>query len=366
MDKFAFVIHPIYTADLARKIPLAKYLPEYAVEKVARLLPPMKVSAITGIRSSFNECSGEFIACPLTSRQLLNMPVQEALAKIVSSVRLAEQRGARIVGLGALTSVVGDAGLTVAQKVGIAVTTGNSYTVYTALEGAKEAARLMGITWATANILIVGATGSVGSVCTRMLARESRNLTVLARNQHKLESLAASILYETGVAVRITGDIKGALQKADVIIAVTASLDTPILPEYLKSGVVVCDVARPRDVSVRVARERDDVLVIEGGVVDVPGEPDFHFNFGFPPGKAYACMAETMILALEKRYECYSLGRNITVEQVENIGKLAAKHGFKLSGFRSFEKALTHEDIKRIKANAQRIHSTSLIKAGSL
>jgi len=113
-------------------------------------------------------------------------------------------------------------------------------------------------------------------------------------------------------------------------------------------------VARPRAVSYRVALERDDVLVIEGGVVDVPGEPDFHFNFGFPPGKAYACMAETMILTLEKKFVSFSLGREMTIEQVEEMGRLAQKHGFALSGFRSFERALTMEEIMRIKDNAER------------
>ena len=49
----------------------------------------------------------------------------------------------------------------------------------------------------------------------------------------------------------------------------------------------------------QVEKSRDDVLVIDGGMVEVPGKVDFHFDFGFPPGKAYACMAETMILVLE-------------------------------------------------------------------
>ena len=45
-----------------------------------------------------------------------------------------------------------------------------------------------------------------------------------------------------------------------------------------------------------------------------------------------------MILALEQRYESFTLGRDLTVAQVEEISKLADKHGFKLAGFRSFER----------------------------
>jgi hypothetical protein len=60
-------------------------------------------------------------------------------------------------------------------------------------------------------------------------------------------------------------------------------------------------------------------------------------------------MAETMILALEKRYENFSLGRDLTVKQIETIEQLAAKHGFRLAGFRSFERAVTAAEIESVK-----------------
>jgi fatty aldehyde-generating acyl-ACP reductase len=41
--------------------------------------------------------------------------------------------------LGAFTAVVGDAGITIAKNLNIPVTTGNSYTVATAIEGTKKA-----------------------------------------------------------------------------------------------------------------------------------------------------------------------------------------------------------------------------------
>jgi hypothetical protein len=90
-----------------------------------------------------------------------------------------------------------------------------------------------------------------------------------------------------------------------------------------------------------------------GGVVDVPKGADFNFNFGFPPGKSYACMAETMILTLEGRFECFSLGREMNIKKVEEIAKLAQKHGFKLSGLRSFERDISIAEIERIRDNAR-------------
>ena len=85
-----------------------------------------------------------------------------------------------------------------------------------------------------------------------------------------------------------------------------------------------------------VAAARDDIFVIDGGMVDVPGPVDFYFNFGFPPGKVYACMAETMALAQEGRFEEYKPGKHITQAHVEEFSAIARKHEFRLSGFRLF------------------------------
>ena len=122
---------------------------------------------------------------------------------------------------------------------------------------------------------------------------------------------------------------------------------------------VVCNGTRPRDVFAMVAAVRNDILVIDGGMVDVPGPVNFHFNFGFPPGKAYACMAETITLALEGRFEDYTLGKSISRQRVEEITAMAAKHGFRLSGFRSFEREVTEEQIETVRRRARQAHRRS-------
>lgn len=351
MEKFAFVLHPLIAKDVSRKFPFTKNWSDGLVEGVLKYIPPFKTSHITGVKSSLSESEGWFVTCPLTSRQMVEMPEQYVVQKIIKAGKVAEKLGAKIMGLGAFTSIVGDAGITIAQNLNIAVTTGNSYTVATALEGTRQAAKIMGIDLQRANVLILGATGSIGAACAQILAREVRYLTLAARNEDKLEKLAEQILKKNGLAVKVTANTKSALKSADIVIAVTSAVDSIIEPEDLKSGAIVCDVARPRNVSRRVAEMRNDILVIEGGVVEVPGDVNFGLDFGFPTGTAYACMAETMILSLEGRYENFTLGRDLTVKQVETIDKLATKHGFKLAGFRSFEKAVTAAEIATIKGN---------------
>ncbi len=355
MEKFAFIIHPLEAkTDIARKYPFVRYLPERVVEWALKYKGPMLISHITGIVSPTGaEAEGWFVGCPLTPRQMLSLPIDLVWEKIVKAGRLAQELGAKIVGLGAFTAVVGDGGTTVANHLDIAVTTGNSYTVATAIEGALNAARLMGIDPPVSKAAVVGAAGSIGRTCARILALEVDEIALVDRSLEKLNKVAAEIANQSDVSLKVFTEVPTGIRDADIIITVTSATDAIIEPADIKSGAVVCDVARPRDVSWRVAEQRDDVLVIEGGVVAVPGNVNFNFNFGFPLGTAYACMSETMILALEGRYESFTLGKDVTVEQVTEISGLASRHGFELAGFRSFEKAITDEEIQQVRANVR-------------
>jgi fatty aldehyde-generating acyl-ACP reductase len=355
MDNFAFIIHPIEPKkDVARKFKLFGYLPTSIIDYFCLFFPPVYISHITGIRSiTGHEIEGWFVACPLTPTRMTQVPTEVAYRKIVQTGRLAEKLGAKILGLGAFTSVVGDAGITISKCLSIPVTTGNSYTVAMAVEAAREASRQMEIILSEAKAAIVGATGAVGSVCAQLLARDVAEMILVGRRLPRLEEVRAHVQAMGGAHVSLATDIE-AIKDADLIVTVTSTIETIIEPHHLKPGAVVLDVARPRDVSRQVAEERNDVLVIEGGMVEVPGPVNFGFDFGFPPKMAYACMAEVMILALEGRYESYTLGRDITAEQVEEIASLAAKHGFRLGGFRSFERAVTGEEVELVKENARR------------
>jgi len=329
---FACVIHPLNPKrDVARKYPLlARVLPTPLIHFLSRFWPPVYLSRITGVRSESTgrEVSGWLLACPLTAGQMLRLPPPVAYRKIVQTGRLAQKLGARILGLLAFTSVIGDGGLTVARRLNMPVTTGRSLTIAVALEELEEAARWQGISLELATVAVVGATGSIGLACSRLLAPRAGELILIGRQESRLAMAEETVRAAGARRVRTATHIE-AVQEADVVFSATNAARPIIQPEHLKRGPVVCDVALPPDISPRVIEERKDVLVIEGGVMDVPGEVDFGFNFGLPPGKAYACMAETMLLALEERFENYSLGKEIEAERVREIARLARVHGFR-------------------------------------
>jgi predicted amino acid dehydrogenase len=364
MDSYAFIIHPIDPKrDVGRKFPLlGSLLTESQINFFSTFFPPIYISEIEGptSKATGKQVRGWLVACPYTPQRMLNLPVRTVYRKIVQTGHMAEKLGAQILGLGAFTSVVGDAGVTIAKELVVPVTTGDAYTVSIAVQALRAAADIMDISLNNATAAVVGATGAIGRVCAEMLAGDVGRLILIARDDSRLKELCGR-LKTHALAEMVVSTKMDPLAEAQLILTVTSALHDVIHPGDLQPGSVVCDVARPRDVSAMVAGARDDILVIDGGMVDVPGPVDFHFNFGFPPGKAYACMAETMVLALEGRFEDYTVGKDITVERVNEITALARKHGFSLSGFRSFEREVTGEQIEIVRRNARQAKKASRV-----
>jgi predicted amino acid dehydrogenase len=361
MNKFSFLIHPLeLKRDAARYKPILGIFPEPIIEQIALRMKTKTISQISGITSKTGaQCEGFFVGCPLGTRQLLHLPHEAIYKRLVEAGQYSADLGAKIMGLGAFTSVAGDAGVTIAKRLEgiIGVTSGNSYTVYSAIEALLLGAQKMEVEPKTASVAIVGATGSIGAVCAKILASQVGEIHLLGRDMAKLEKLKAEVEAQGDCVAQIhaSTDIRAALPHADLVLAVSSAGKELIFPEDLKVGAVICDVARPRDVSKSVTEKRDDVLVIEGGVITVPGEDvQFNFEFGFPRSTAFACMSETMLMALEGTNQNYTLGRDLSVEQVKRIGEIAKKHGFELAGFRSFEIAVTDEHIEKVRHNARR------------
>lgn len=355
MNRFAFLIHPMRISDFTRKFPFVRVLPDRWVEKAFARVPPFKVSHITGVRSITGaEVEGWFIALPMTPRVMLAQPWPRLLPRLLRAGRMAERLGAQIFGLGAFTKIVGDRGVSVNEGLGIPVTIGNSYTAATAVEGALLGADRMGVDLQSATVTVVGGSGSIGAACAQVLARHVPAIRLVARDRRRLEEVAERVRAR-GATVETMTDAVSAVRGSDVVVTVTSATGEILQPEHFKPGAVVCDVARPRNVSAAIYKHRDDVLVIDGGVIAVPGDAvDFGLNFGLPPGTCEACMAETMILALADRLEPFTLGRDIDVTQVETIAALGREHGFRVAGFRRFERAVPDDEVERIRSNAQR------------
>ncbi|MCB9162181.1 MAG: serine carboxypeptidase [Caldilineaceae bacterium] len=363
INRFAFVIHPL-NVSFIHKHPWfgwTRYLPDSLVEEVSAYIPPLYVSRIVGgvSPSTGQRIEGHLISLGATPRMMMKHDEHFTYKKLNQAARMAERRGARIMGLGAFTSVVGDAGITVAHEADIAITSGNSLTVAATLEAAKQAVKLMGATDLTkGKVMIVGATGSIASVCSRLLAQAIHDVVLVSIEPEKLIELKRTIQRETpGAHVVIATRTDEHIGECDLIVTATSAFGQRVIDiTKCKPGAVICDVARPPDINPAEAALRPDVLVIESGEVLIPGDVAIGYDIGLPPKTVYACLGETALLAMDGRFEDYTLGRNIDMERVKEIWRLFKKHGFQLAGLRSFEEYITEKDVaaKRKLAEALR------------
>ncbi|MBV8530281.1 MAG: shikimate dehydrogenase [Candidatus Eremiobacteraeota bacterium] len=354
MNKFCFVTQPLSLQDIERYEPGAKGKGEPILRKIMEWMPPYAAVHVTGVRTpDGRETEGWFVAATLLPQQVIEFPREDVYRKVVGAIEIGAELGAQVAGLGAFTGVVGDAGITINARSPIPVTTGNSLTIAAGVQSLFRGAREMGVDAAGSTAAVIGATGSIGAACVRLIATRVRRIILVARNQTRLRNFHQEVAPMLPCDTEHTTDIASAVRRSRLVLTATSSTNDVIEPEDLQTGAVVCELSLPHDVSQRVARERPDVLVVEGGNMRVPGNPRFErvrepgteFDLNLPARTALACMSETMVLALEGRFEPYTLGRGIDLDKVVEIQAMAERCGFELADMRAFDAAITPEKI---------------------
>ncbi len=369
--RFAFVIHPLSQNYIKNAFPIPKATPKAImnrIEQAAAYMPPMVYCKMENIISPTGaEAEGWLISVGGTPKEMLSHSPEFTYRRLLAAADMAEKMGAQIMGLGAFTKVVGDAGVTVAKRSRLPITTGNSYSASGALWAAADAMRRMGLVEKpargkriAAKTMVIGASGSIGSVSARLLAMAFEQVVIAGRDLRKLEQLKASILEDTPDAdVVCSIDYDELLADMDMIVTSTSGAGKKILDiTKVKPGCVITDVARPLDLPPEEVAKRPDVLVIESGEIELPSKCKGLRNIGLPPNVIYACLAETITLALEGRFEVFTIGRDTEWEKVKEIYKLGLKHGMKLAAISGVNGAYTDEDIARVVELAKKARKT--------
>lgn len=376
--RFAFVVHPLSQDFIKKGFPIPKGTPKFVMDRVESLaahLPPMVYCKMENIVSPTGaEAEGWLISVGGTPKEMLARSPEFTYRRLLHASRMAEKMGAQIMGLGAFTKVVGDAGVTVARRSRLPITTGNSYSASGALWAAADAMKRMGLVKQEKNgkriqakTMVIGATGSIGSVSARLLAMAFDEVVLAGRDLKKLEELKASMLEDTPDAkIVCSTNYDELLGDMDMIVTSTSGAGKKILDIMkVKPGCVITDVARPLDLPPEEVAKRPDVLVIESGEIELPTQVRGMKTIGLPKNVIYACLAETIVLALEGRFEVFTVGRDTEWEKVKEIYKLGLKHGMKLSAISGVKGVYSDEDIARVVALAKQARLTWNQAAGA-
>ena len=369
--RFAFVVHPLSQEYIKKGFPIPKNTPKFVMDQIETLaahMPPMVYCKMENIVSPTGaQAEGWLISVGGTPKEMLSRSPEFTYRRLLHAAKIAEQLGAQIMGLGAFTKVVGDAGVTVARRSRLPITTGNSYSASGALWAAADAMRRMGLVdvrpsdkRVMAKTMVIGATGSIGSVSARLLAMAFDQVVLAGRDMKKLEELKASILLDTPDArVVCSTNYDELLGDMDMIVTSTSGAGKKVLDiTKVKPGCVITDVARPLDLPPEEVAKRPDVLVIESGEIELPTKVRGMKSIGLPPNVIYACLAETIVLALEGRFEVFTVGRDTEWEKVKEIYRLGLRHGMKLAAISGVKGVYSDDDIARVVALARQARRT--------
>ena len=348
MKRFAFVVHPLSVAHIHqhRGWGWTRLLPDRLVESMAARISPRYLGRLTGAVSAATgqRIEGLIYTLGATPRQMLERRAEFTDEKIARAARQAAKQGARILGLGAYTRVVGDGGMSVARHSPIPVTSGRSLTVVATLESVKQALRRTGHSdLSKVRAMVVGATGSVGAIISRLLAQTLGEVDLISLEPDRLKALATTIRGETENA-RLTVGYSPEATLADcdlVILAAPASAGQLIDLTRTRPGAVICDLGLPCRFTAEQAEARPDLLLVESADVVLPGSVELDYDIGLPPGVVYACLAEPALLAMQGLIERNAPSTDFWIDRVRTLKRLFVRHGLAVAPLRSFGKIVT-------------------------
>lgn len=366
-QKFAFIIHPLSQNDLFKHPylkPVKRYFANFMdpIEKIISYSPGIYYGKIKGIKSqkTGQSVEGMIYTVPETPKMLLSKSAEKVYDKLLAVCEKASEAGAEIIGLGAYTKIVGDAGVSVARRSPIPVTTGNSLSACSTLWAASFAVKKMKFVKKVdeqydGTAMVIGATGSIGSVTAKVLALKWKKVIVAAPRPYKLIELKNEIEKDNpNVEVIVSTNPDEYSSSCDLIVTTTSAQGRKILDiEKVKPGAVICDVSRPFDISAEDALKRPDVLIIASGEVKLPGENvEIKLDMGLEGNAVYACLAETALLAMADRIESFTLSRNISISKVLEIDELSKEHGVSLANIMGHAGIVTEEEFRLCRYHA--------------
>jgi len=356
-DQFAFIIHPLSKSQIGQ-IPGLEFLNKTPLldvaESLASKMPGYKYCSISGIKSEFNgkEVHGDLYLIPSTPKMLLSTNTDKVYDSLVKLCELAHKNGAKLIGLGAYTKIVGDAGITVNERSPIPVTTGNSLSAASTLWAASYGIDKMNLVTKNENIydgtcMVIGATGSIGKICAKILTRQWKRVVVVAPRTYKILELVEQLKeFSPDCEVIGTTTANKYSMDADLIITSTSAQGEKVLDiEVVKPGCVICDVSRPFDITLDDASKRPDVLIIASGEVELPGKVKIQKTIGLEGDAVYACLAETALLTMEGIFESFSMSRELTYDKVVRIDRLSRKHGIRLASIMGHTGEISEAEI---------------------
>jgi fatty aldehyde-generating acyl-ACP reductase len=326
------------TADVFALLRGPEYppVPDEEIMSIVPWIPPRAVCHVQTHSLLGRNAHGLYIDSFIPPDRLDAAFLQENLKRVRGAAACAIKAGAKIVSLGGFSSILIEGNFDLIPNRGATVfTTGNSLTVAFIVGGIRKMCAQEDRDLRHATVLIVGATGDVGSGCARCLAPLAGRMILYARNIERLQKLKVE-LERQGVHVDVAASMLELPGRADVVVCAASQPSPSLLLCQLAPGAIVCDAGYPKNLA--PLANGNGWKVFYGGLGQVASGMTFAPDVGGVLNRhpfrdvAHGCLLEGMTLALERRFEPFSEGRGfITPQRVEEIGKMADRHGIRLA-----------------------------------
>lgn len=329
--EFAFLCHPLDERDAQRKYPFTKGISQRLFEIWTKHFWPVLGAPILGPKKiEGSESKGWAVIQPLAPGIMVKDP--EAARKMITrGVNLCEKLGFRLVALGGYNSIITRDGEDLLGKVNVSITTGNSYSALLVIQNLKKLSELLNIDLRNERVALIGAAGSVGTACSEILPTFVGQVWLLDSNKKALRELVER-LQQKFSNIRSFNDMS-MIRELDIIITATSTPRAIVHNEHLRPGLILIDAAQPKNVAEEIARSRDDVLVIDSGIAELP-RLVCEMKMGPYQNEVYACLGEALALSCFNRFENFSIGR-VKVNQVDELSQIVDRLGFKVAKFRN-------------------------------
>lgn len=311
-----------------------------------------------------NKCiCGWYIFIPNYTEELLtNKKLRQK--KLLMAGNLAKALNAKFAGMAGLIASFSKGGTYMSDNVkGFGFTTGHAYTVANIYEIVKKVVKETSLDLSKSNVAIVGASGSIGSGVAKLIAdNKIREMIIVDRANSasavKLEKLKVALSrINIKNPVKVSKNIDD-IKNSDLVIVATNSPVSIIKSEHLKSGAIVIDDSFPKNVSRDILTERDDIILLEGGVtqmpkvnIDVsrhmPDLMDLSISKLISCSQAYGCLAETFVLAALAHKGNYGLG-DADPEKARDIISKGKRLKFGHAVFQNYGFAIEESRVKKV------------------
>jgi amino acid adenylation domain-containing protein len=385
--RFGFIIHMASLDDLVR---FDKSLAIFSDKDLSRIKSQLLNDAeplVIGETSVTSQTGAGLVGCfvlvPFTPAELTGMKRAEALELIQQAVDLAAAENVEVIGLGGFSSILSGGGIALERSKLPPITSGNAFTAASILRAVNARAQLRQLCLHDATAAVVGATGQIGRVVSLLLAEQYGRLVLVGSErdsaQRRLRAVAEAVVLHAlapqdsviqgnttpgdcrdsfaAYVRRIATSARSAslddfghivdlmiedgrltlansahmdLTSVDVLVTSTSATAPFIDATPLKSGVIICDASRPMNVIRDTLDTRPDIEWIEGGVIQVPGQPDLPMYAGPTHNRVFACVAETMLLALEPELRTLDVPEHIDPCTVNHLDAAARRHGLEV------------------------------------